>query len=495
MKRILLVLFLKTIFLTAAFADGEQVAVDLSSGPTTDPDQLGRINPCTSRQYEILYSIPTGYTAVKEFDWYANGVLVKTTIGNNPFADIVATANSFTIVCKATYTNSTGAVSGVYTSTSFSPEVNLAALNTITQTGQAIEGSSNPVTFSTSEVTGNSFVYSPPTTDFTIEWQLPANWTFSGANTGTSVIAIPDATTSGNVVAKMQFNACAYNTSVTLAVVRATPPPSFSSSNATDPCGASQSYSINPAPGATSYTYSITGNASCTFTANGLQTLTTAATSVNVGFPATGGGFTLGAVANYGNNTSSSDTTAFYWYGLPTMSLSITKWTGYTFFASATYFAGLSYTWTLNGHTYPGGGAGNSSTLSDAINCGVTGQSISVYGTGACGTTNTATLPLYIKCSSGGPQVVVAHASPNPTQGMLKVWLSDTDSTGQKVTKISHPIRAVRIVDKTGKIIRKFEYGEGSQEIDINTGGINPDIYILQVFDGLQWSLREILIK
>ena len=43
-------------------------------------------------------------------------------------------------------------------------------------------------------------------------------------------------------------------------------------------------------------------------------------------------------------------------------------------------------------------------------------------------------------------------------------------------------------MDKSGRIVRKYEFGSGVPEASINTGGLAIDIYILQVFDGKQWE-------
>jgi len=491
-RRLFIVLTVfQLIFSSHVFADNEVVKAQLSNTQTTDPSVLGSVNPCSKVAFIVTFTIPANYSRVKKYEWYFNGVLVYTgTDSNNPNALISMDAgNGPTVTCKVTYVNDlTNAVSAPYAAQGFTPQVNLTALNDITQTGTPLLGCPGPVSFNTSVVPGADHVYAPPPSDYTINWTLPANWTFGSGSTGNTITANSDGATTGNVTAVLQMKACPYSTFPrTFPISYTAPSPTLSSSNPALACGSSQSYSINPMCGAVSYTYSIVGGATgCVFTSNGLQTLTTSATSASVNFPATGGNFTLVVSATYPNNTSSAAVSNLYTYGVPNMKLSISKWVGYTFFAQATNIPGANYTWTLDNYTF-----GGPSFYDEDISCGED-HHLSVYATTACGTTNTAGFKINKPCGGGGPKKL--NVSPNPVQGFMRVSLADAEGKASAIGK-GRLVKAARIVDKAGRIVRRYEFGAGVPEASLNTSGLATDIYILQIFDGMQWVHQEIIVK
>lgn len=77
----------------------------------------------------------------------------------------------------------------------------------------------------------------------------------------------------------------------------------------------------------------------------------------------------------------------------------------------------------------------------------------------------------------------------------MKVFLPVIDTATGQAGGLRTPIRAIRIVDKTGRIVKRYEYGAGITECNISTEGLSKDIYIVQVFDGRQWTHREIIVK
>ncbi|MBN9385123.1 MAG: T9SS type A sorting domain-containing protein [Chitinophagaceae bacterium] len=492
-KRLLILLtILQAIFSSRVLADNEVVKAATSDTQTTDPSKLGWVNPCDMVRFIVSFTIPANYNRVKKYDWYFNNTLVYTSTNpDDPTAIITMTAgNGPTVTCKVTYFNDlTNATSSPYTAAGFSPQVRLIGLNDITQTGTLALGCPSPVSYNTSVITNNNLLYAPPPANYTIKWTLPANWSFSSGNTGNTITANPDGFTTGNVAAYLQMNVCPYTTVPrTFAISYTTPAPSLSSSNPANACGSSQSYSVNPLCGAVSYTYSIVGGApGCVFSANGLQTFTTAATSASINFPATGGNFTLVVSANYPNNTSSAATSNLYYYGVLPLTLVINKWTGYTFFAQATNIPGANYTWTLDTHTFTVG----LSFYDEDITCG-TVHHLSVYATTACGTTNTASLSMNKPCGGGGPAKV--NVSPNPVQGLMRVSLAP-EKGNVPVAGKGRLVKAARIVDKAGRIVRRYEFGAGLSEASINTSGLATNIYILQIFDGVQWVHQEIIVK
>jgi type IX secretion system substrate protein len=325
----------------------------------------------------------------------------------------------------------------------------------------------------------------------TWQWSLPGSSTFTQVTTPGTVISIPvvnDMSLSAiiNLKTALGVNYTVSSNSIGITVVPVVI--TFSASNPGASCAASQDYSIDPIC-ATSYTYTIAGNSGVYFTGTAnSQTLTTSATTVNISFPSTGGGFSLYVSSTYSNGAAGPSSVAAYSFGVPPLSITINKIVGITAVISTQNYAGYTYTWTVNGAAPNNGSTG--SGCQDELICGKANP-VKVTATNACGTT-TATNTAYVKCGGGGPQVIKASIVPNPTPGAMKVTLqTDMVVSGQS----QEMIKAIRIVDMSGKLVRKFEFGAGVTEANITTGGLGSGIYILHVFDGTQWTNEKIIVK
>ena len=330
-----------------------------------------------------------------------------------------------------------------------------------------------------------------------VEWQ----WQFSNSSTLHSVTLQGNAPFTINVTADMTVS-CTITLgtpgcqgthptygSNTLHMTVVPQTLSFSSSNTLASCGSTQTYSINPISCAVSYTYAIgqsTPGVYFTGTSS-LQTLTTTATNVGVTFPTGNGSFVLYVTPNYADGTSGSSVGAPYTFGVPPLTIFVTKYVGITAFISTQNYAGYTYTWTVNGGMPNGGSIG--ATCEDELNCGHPNP-IHVTATNACGTAN-ASGNASVACGGGGPLRV--GLTPNPSHGVMKITLEKDPSvtTQPAITKI----RAVRIVDLSGKTLRKFEFGSGVTEATINTAGLLPNMYILHIYDGKEWTHKEIVVK
>jgi len=123
-------------------------------------------------------------------------------------------------------------------------------------------------------------------------------------------------------------------------------------------------------------------------------------------------------------------------------------------------------------------------------------HTIYVYAVNACGQSNTASFDFTVnRCSSvaasqsGNVSVAV---SPNPASNVVVITAHTTNSALKASEK--QDIREVRIIDKTGKLLRKQSFPAGTTSANIHVESFKPDIYILQIGDGKTFTTRKIRI-
>jgi len=457
-------------------------------------DNPGNVKPCSSQTFEltnvsayIQANLPAGWKVCSVLWEDAGYHPIQTT--TDPKVTLTISKN-FTLMAYVTLGDANCSQQTHVSSSTLDVKLIDAALTT-PGAGSPASGCTQPFPASVSFINdANHFV--PDAGSYSVTWNTPSGWSYSPAALSTNIT--PDANSTGNISATVTLNACPYQvTSPALAITRSAPTLALSSSNPLTGCGTSRMYSVDAPCGASSYTYTISGNAALSFASGSVtQTLTTASISIPIYYPSGSGNFWLSAVANYPNGASSSSVSNMYWYGLPTLSIVTNKIVGDVISLSTNVvYKGATFTWKVD-NVVQGGGV-DQTTFIDEPQCGIR-HTISVVATGACGTTNTPTTFFTPSCTGGGgPLAIDPHVSPNPVQGVMKIYLPTQDAvTGE--TKKS-PIRAIRIVDKIGRIVRKYEYGTGVTECNINTEGLSKDIYIIQVFDGRQWSHREIIVQ
>jgi hypothetical protein len=86
--------------------------------------------------------------------------------------------------------------------------------------------------------------------------------------------------------------------------------------------------------------------------------------------------------------------------------------------------------------------------------------------------------------------------SPNPTNDNLTVAVVEKTSADQKnVSNDSQDIREINIVDKTGIIRIKQSYIKGTKQMDMDISALSPDVYIVNIFDGNQWTPLKLIKK
>ena len=92
-------------FTYASFATGEQVWVVINSGSNAyakNPTDLGPVNPCSIQLFYVDVHLPDGYAIAAKFQWYVNGLLVKTSTNPTdpalPLTIISHTTNVYCII-------------------------------------------------------------------------------------------------------------------------------------------------------------------------------------------------------------------------------------------------------------------------------------------------------------------------------------------------------------------------------------------------------------
>jgi hypothetical protein len=91
-------------------------------------------------------------------------------------------------------------------------------------------------------------------------------------------------------------------------------------------------------------------------------------------------------------------------------------------------------------------------------------------------------------CPGGVPLLIML--SPNPTEGNVTVELKEN-----KDTKKLKEIVEIRVLDRSGMIRQKWNYGQSgiAQSRQFNIGNLPADIYTILVFDGVNWAASKLI--
>lgn len=112
--------------------------------------------------------------------------------------------------------------------------------------------------------------------------------------------------------------------------------------------------------------------------------------------------------------------------------------------------------------------------------CGTSGQSNSVTRTGGCRDREAASNFMI---------------SPNPATGVLSVSAVQPQvGKAAKLTASAEEIREVRIIGQSGNILRAEKFGTGTYKATVNLTGILPGSYIVHIFNGKQWTAKQVVI-
>ncbi|WP_431210631.1 hypothetical protein ACQ86N_32305 [Puia sp. P3] len=323
MKRFLFIALTQIFLFTCAYANDETIFALTNNGEQT-ASQLGYIDPCTNAYFEVKYNIPSGYVGVSEFDWYANGNLVKTVTGTNPdFTNhIVITGNQFYVTCKVTYFNSSGQHTSM-NSNAFVVQVKSIGFY-IQQTGSAYVNCPSPITFSTSGFTQSDLNFVPAAGSYSQTWQLPTDFSYTFPTSGSSIGVTANEINTETISTTLLLNACPYATTASLHVQPFTTAPAWSASNTPTACNGTttSSYSVDPVCGATSYTFTLQGPGTSEFTGNNSRTITTTDPNVSISFQQNNSyQLTVTPTANYPNTTVQGQPFTIN-YGLPVITQS-----------------------------------------------------------------------------------------------------------------------------------------------------------------------------
>jgi hypothetical protein len=506
MKKHLLIALFQVLAFSSVYASGETITLFTNNGPIS-PSGLGLQNACNTVNFRVTPNIPTG-SSVSKVDWYADNALVTTVTGGNPFASLRVTSDHFTVYAIVTYGNGTSG-----TSNSVEVEVKPVFLNDIVAGQDPVFGCTSSISYSTS-VESNPFSYSPPGSDYSINWTLPANWAFNGASAGPSITALPDGSTAGNVVATLTMY-CGYQTHTTLPITMTAPPPTFSSGGSL--CdGGTTSFAINPPCGSTSYTWTIQGDAGITFTNNNLQSLTTSTTTVGLTASSStpSGTFSVLAVANYpGGFSSSPENSGPIAVGTldgavqmniagtaysATTTASVQRTSVYTL--SIDPIAGAtSYFWSIGDNAILNGGQGTNQV--DVIITGSPGSSTSfaVQPVNDCGRGGGLVIQADITGDDGGCCSLLNNmslqTSPNPVKNDLYVTVADDAKNIAKKTDDTQPAHLNLYDFYTGQLVRSWNLNSSQKQYHLNVAGLKKGQYVLQVITGNQRQFKQILVQ
>jgi len=486
-----------------SFASNEQLGVQRTDAGgdyfETAPGNIPVQDPCAPFLFRVVtFTPPSGYS-VKQFDWYVNNVFLRTTNSSTDHTTIALSAKTMVVVCKVVYQNSTG---GTITSASPGFEIDGKTINYKLNGPDVVLILTQTPAYSLTGASDNSFLYTPTPGTFSSTWQGPSGWTAgTPTNSGNNITFTTDDYSYGTVTATTVINACGYSQVTTKAVTRSHPSPTFSSSNPIRICGSQSgetvtaTFTINPAGGASNYTYTITNtdigtpdNISFSGTA-GQTTLTTTSTSVTLtctsnipqhllliviaNFP---DGATSGA--NYGIEYNFLWWTPTYtWYGCfdePGSAVSVV--------AEPAYQGGYYYWyldgWLMDQGTYNGTQwfwrGEHTLSVKVATNCGESELFSDMIPTGGCYNT-------FAPNRAAGSLTVY----PNPASSQITVSLKDLTKKSAATTATLKDIREIKVVDKLGNVRKVSRYAPGNKKVQLDLSGMPNDMYILQVSDGI----------
>jgi len=431
---------------------------------------LGQVDPCTQLLFEVSSTIPSGFNSVYTYEWYENQNSNPSKTANGSDDHFQPTVNSlnYQVKCVVKYINtSNGSISSGYTSNIFLVTVKAAGLNNIQQSSEAILGCTNSITFSSSASSGFG-IWTP--SSYSITWQNPSGWTVIPPGAQLSEIVAPNATTGGVVTAKMILSGCPFTASKTLQVNRTTPSPTFSTSNQYGVCAGTYAFAINSICGAVNYTYTISGNSDCKFTANNSQLLTTSSTSVNIIFPSGNFSVTLDCKANYIGGLSSSNASKTISSGYPappTITVNgISPYPNTQMDVTVNTNTNPPYLWYVNGILVK-----TAYSKQSTINIGTTCGSfpVTVKVSNSCGSVTAG--DIYYRSCTGKYKI-----SPNPGSANVVI-----EGVGNSTFQL------IKIIDRLGNVRKKISFEKGSKKAQFNVNELPRDIYNIMVYDGKNW--------
>jgi hypothetical protein len=109
------------------------------------------------------------------------------------------------------------------------------------------------------------------------------------------------------------------------------------------------------------------------------------------------------------------------------------------------------------------------------------------YATNTCGTNNALFRFRSVDGDCGGPPLRISIA-PNPAIDKTEVFLFENNDRNRK-----KEIFQIRVMDKTGNVIRNTGYGKGTKLVALNVSELKTDVYLIMVFDGIKWTSAKFI--
>ncbi len=285
---------------------------------------------------------------------------------------------------------------------------------------QTLAVTANQVPLQPGPISGNNivcenstqtYIISPVTGATSYSWSLPYGWI---GNSTTNSITVTAGSESDLIYVTANNNSCSSDVQTFYVSVNLVPPPDYINGNDNVCQNSSQTYSINPVPGATSYTWNLpsgwTGNS--------------ATTSINAAVGSTNG--IVSVTTNYICGSSTAQTLAVTVINnIPAQPGAISGNNSVCQNSFQTYSinpvpGAVSYTWVL-----PSGWTGSSATTSITTTAGNTNGNITVIVNNSCGSSNAQTLAV---------SVGVLPAQPDSITG------NKIAGTGQTITYSINPV-------------------------------------------------------
>lgn len=145
---------------------------------------------------------------------------------------------------------------------------------------------------------------------------------------------------------------------------------------------------------------------------------------------------------------------------------------------TALFIPGATYNWYENNVLTEQNGT---NTYVAFVPCN-SSKTIAVEAVNSCGISIQARRGLTVSC--GGAFTV----APNPAQGDFTVKINDEN-------QINKEIKEVLITDKAGQVRKKQKYPEGTKLVKLDTSSLEPDIYVLRIFDGKSWYHEKFIVQ
>ena len=140
-----------------------------------------------------------------------------------------------------------------------------------------------------------------------------------------------------------------------------------------------------------------------------------------------------------------------------------------------------------SGASWSGGGGNLFMTVNTPSSQGSRSATIGLSATGPCGAYNVNFISTAVNISSWRFSV-----SPNPSDGQVTV---STDNESLLDADSQNLIYAIKVTDPSGTRSESFEYERGVNSASISLKDHHPGLYILSVYDGKNWSSKQLLIR